>query len=174
MDPYKQASMDAYDLHTSRFDAKFDEHFDESGQYFAREFAKIIIGKKVLDLGSGGGQYSLFFKERGLDVQCVDLSNEMIKLCMKKGLSTTQGDMEEIQYDPHTFDGVWAYCSLLHLRREKISPMIEKIARWLKPSGLFGLALLNNNEPDGFRIEEKYPGTKRWFTYFTPAQVEEM
>jgi cyclopropane fatty-acyl-phospholipid synthase-like methyltransferase len=45
----------------------------------------------LLEIGAGTGRDSLYFQQQGLDVTCVDLSEEMVKLCRDKGLNGTQG-----------------------------------------------------------------------------------
>ena len=61
-------------------------------------FMRFLQGKKILDLGSGPGRDSQFFKERGLNPLCLDISQEMIKLCQEKGLETQVGDLEKLPF----------------------------------------------------------------------------
>ena len=40
--------------------------------------------RTLLELGAGPGKDSAFFRDRGLDVVCIDLSPEMVALCESK------------------------------------------------------------------------------------------
>ncbi|MEN8172784.1 MAG: methyltransferase domain-containing protein, partial [Chloroflexota bacterium] len=49
-----------------------------------RQFLELLIQegkKKLLEIGGGTGNDSLYFQEQGLEVVCTDLSPEMVKLC---------------------------------------------------------------------------------------------
>ncbi|HMC00754.1 MAG TPA: class I SAM-dependent methyltransferase, partial [Flavobacteriaceae bacterium] len=41
---------------------------------------------KVLDVGCGAGNHSLYLKEKGLKVKCIDISKGAIEVCKKRGL----------------------------------------------------------------------------------------
>ena len=104
-------------------------------------FMANLPGRKILDLGSGPGRDSLFFKERGLNPLCLDISSQMVELCRRKGLNAIVGDLEKLDFKDGTFDGVWAYTSLLHMPKSHFKPTLLQIKRILKEKGVLYLGM---------------------------------
>ena len=170
---YKTETKRTYDLYAESFDQEFDEHFKAHVQNEADIFIKELSGKKILDLGCGAGTHALYFKKQGFDVLCADISEKMLTLCRKKGLDTQIVDIENITLPKESFDGVWAYTSLLHIPKKSIEKVITEIASLLKPHGIFGLAVKEGTQ-EQFETNKKYPNTKRWFTYFTEDEIRKL
>jgi SAM-dependent methyltransferase len=63
-----------------------------------------------------------------------------------------------------TFDGVWACATLLHLPRAELPPAFARIARALKPGGVFYASFKDGTE-DRF-------ANGRWFTDLTQPMLE--
>lgn len=166
---YKKETIKAYDTYPKLFDKKFGEHF-EYVKKDADAFIKELKGKRILDLGSGPGNHALYFKKKGFDVLCLDFSDEMLKLCKKKGLKTIKMDIEKLKFPKESFDGVWAYASLLHVPKKGINPIIKKIRAALKKDGILAIAL-KEGEGAGLEENESYPNTKRYFSYYTKNEI---
>lgn len=105
---------------------KSAKRYEKENQTFTEEklskernlFLKSLKGKKILDLGSGPGTESLWFKKNNLNPICVDFSEEMIKLCKEKGLTAICQDMRHLDLEDQSFYGIWAYTSLIHLEKK--------------------------------------------------------
>ena len=136
-------------------------------------FMRFLQGKKILDLGSGPGRDSQFFKERGLNPLCLDISQEMIKLCQEKGLETQVGDLEKLPYEDSSFDGVWAYTSLLHVPKIKFSKILSKINNILIPQGIFYLGMKEGNF-EGMVKSEKYGESERFFSLYRDLELRKI
>ena len=55
------------------------------------EFTKLLKHENVktlLELGAGAGHDSLHFKDMGINVVAIDLSTEMVKKCIEKGIAS--------------------------------------------------------------------------------------
>jgi len=169
MDNYKEETKKTYDKYSSDFDLKFKKHFDGYLLSFANFFINNLSGKDVLDLGSGPGNHAVYFKEKGLDVLCLDISEKMIEKCQEKGLKGIVGDIESLSLDDR-YDGIWAYAALLHVPRKNIPSVVSNIAKLLKPKGFLAIAV-KEGVGEGFETHEKYPETKRWFTYFSDEEI---
>jgi 8-oxo-dGTP diphosphatase len=170
---YKTPTIKTYNLYPAEFNQKFDDHFTNLVQKEAEEFIPLLPGKRLLDLGSGPGNHALFFHNQNLDVHCIDLSEEMVKLCKEKGLNAEVMDIENLTFAPESFDGIWAYASLLHIPKERIPALVPRLADILKPGGMLALAL-KKGEGQGFETHASYPGTQRWFSYFSDREVREL
>lgn len=136
-------------------------------------FIENLRGKEVLDLGSGPGRDSLFFKNQGFNPLCIDISPEMIKLCRKKGLDAKTGDFEKLRFEENSFDGVWAYTSLLHVPKRKFPQVIEKIRLILRDEGIFYLGM-KEGDFEGFAFEERYSGMPRFIAFYEDEKLRKI
>ena len=103
--------------------------------------------KHVLDVGCGGGNYTLKLLERlpGLNVALVDLSQVMLDHAVPRVRSKTTGSAEAIQSDVRQldlgqgrFDIVLASAVLHHLRTDdEWRTVFQKLHDALKPNGSF-------------------------------------
>ena len=131
-----------------------------------------MIQGKVIDVGSDPGRDGLLLKEKGLEVVCLDASEAMIKLCEEKGLQSVLGDFTEIPFPDNSFDGVWAYTSLLHISKKDASKAFHEIIRVLKSDGILGLGLIEGDTEE-YR-ESSGVNMPRWFSFYTKEEVERL
>jgi len=169
----KVETKKAYELYANKFDIKFEQHFLDFVRMEADIFIQNLNGIRILDLGSGPGNHAKYFKEKGLDILCLDYSFPMARLCKAKGLSSLVMDIESLGFKERIFDGIWAYASLLHLLKKDLPKAIESIEKILKTRGLLAIAL-KEGEGEKLEINEKYPGTKRLFSYFIDGEVRSL
>jgi SAM-dependent methyltransferase len=167
---YKGANRDSYDKYAKEFEEFSKDYIRNHIFGDATMFMNLLPGIEVLDLGSGPGRDSVFFREHGLVPLCFDISPEMLKLCERKGLSTMHGDMENLPFGASSFDGVWAYTSLLHMPKANLPLVLRKIREILRQEGVFYLGMKEGNF-EGFKESDKYPGTKRFFSYYTDEEL---
>jgi SAM-dependent methyltransferase len=52
-----------------------------------------------------------------------------------------QSDISQLDFPPHSFDAIVAFYSLFCLPRAELFPLLQKIASWLRPEGLFVASL---------------------------------
>lgn len=156
---YNQSAQD-YDDETSDF-------WDRFPRTFLDEF--INLGKgKVLDLGCGPGRDGLLIQEKGCEVICFDASEEMLKLCKEKGLTTIQGDFMKLPFDKEEFDGVWAYAALLHISKKEFPKALKEIHRVLKADSALAIGMIEGTEE--FYKNSVNMG-QRWFSYYTHDEL---
>lgn len=171
---YKDDTNAAYNKYAKQYTDKFIPTLKKPlVQKELDRFVAALNGTYVIDLGSGGGDHAVELEKRGLAVLCVDQSKEMIKLCKEKGLDAEIQDIENLSYEPKTFDGIWAYASLLHIPKNNIPSVVEKLAQILHPKGILGLAI-KEGEGEGMEQDSSYADAERWFTYFTDDEINEI
>lgn len=98
-----------------------------------------IRGKKLLDLGCGAGENSVYFAKKGALCVATDYSPGMVEVALK--LAETNGvkiegctaNAMELQFADNTFDIVYASNLLHHLPEPKMA--IREMHRVLKPGG---------------------------------------
>ena len=74
-------------------------------------FAQMLPSRAaLLELGSGPGRDARFFTDLGCDVECIDLSPEMVQCCADAGLRATVFDFSsgELPHEDGAFDACYA------------------------------------------------------------------
>ncbi len=160
----KTLTTAAYDEFAEAFDAEFERHMRQYNMGHAERFLRSLHGPRILDIGSGPGNYAAEFAKRGFDVFCGDVSPKMVELCRRKGLVAEVLDLETFDLD-RRFDGVWANACLLHLPKAKIPDALDRIAGHLETEGVFACGV---KEGSGERLQpdDDYPGTQRFFSHY--------
>lgn len=138
--------------------------------------AELPTGATVLDLGCGHGRDSRWLVDHGFQVTMFDLSPEMLELAKAKVPEATaiQGDMTEMQFEPSSFDGVWASASILHLTKSEAKKVIQDVYQILRAEGAF-YCLLKKGEGEVEINDDKY-GTPmtRFFAFYQEQEVQEL
>lgn len=103
-------------------------------------------GGKILDIGAGAGEYSLYFARKGYDVSALELSENNIKAFRKKispedHIHLIQGNAMDLScFEDDSFDIVLMLGPLYHLSRdEDKQTCIAQAKRVCKPGGKFSL-----------------------------------
>lgn len=100
-----------------------------------------LKGKKILDIGAGLGESSLYFALKGAEVTASDISPKMVELCEQNAkrfgvpITTVVSTAENINLPQNSFDVVHAANMVHHLEGKE--SFFENAARVLKPGGLF-------------------------------------
>src|SRR5258708_3857802 len=69
-----------------------------------RELEKLFhAGDRVIDLGCGTGEDSVWLARRGVEVTAIDPSPEMVRQAQAKGVDASVGDLKSLT---GTFDGL--------------------------------------------------------------------
>ncbi|KAF2643623.1 S-adenosyl-L-methionine-dependent methyltransferase [Massarina eburnea CBS 473.64] len=102
---------------------------------------------KVLELGCGAGlpgtKRLLENEAPKMHVIGNDLSSTQISLARNnlgdfgERLELRQGDMMDLSFPESSLDAVVGFYSVIHLPRAEQTELVERIAKWLKPGGLF-------------------------------------
>lgn len=102
-----------------------------------RFMASLPVEAHILDAGCGSGRDSKVFIEHGFSVTAMDASEN---ICMEAakllGKDVLQLTFDEIEFE-NEFDGIWACASLLHVPKNEIACVINKLKKALKPAGIF-------------------------------------
>lgn len=181
---YQKTTIDSYNKNAKELAEKFKGLMDLNRRYEFQRFMELLKSKdknkfnrqkqaKILDLGCGSGDHSLYFKEKGADVVSIDLSEEMIKICMEKGLNklnTFLMDIEHLQFDDNSFDGIWAVTSLLHVPKPKLPEVIKNLNRILKKDGILFVCVKEGKGEE--MIEDRFG--KRFFAFWEEEELKKI
>jgi ubiquinone/menaquinone biosynthesis C-methylase UbiE len=128
----------------------------------------------LLEIGPGAGKDSLFFQENGLNIKCIDLSPELVKICRQKGLDAQVMDMTELSLPKESFDVVYALNSLLHIPKKDLPTVLKNIQAVLKPNGLFYMGVYGSeNESEHIWENDSYT-PKRFFAFYSDEHLQEI
>jgi SAM-dependent methyltransferase len=129
--------------------------------------------QSLLEIGAGHGRDSKFFQENGLQVTCIDLSPEMVRLCQQKGLDARCMDMLNLDFPDQSFDAVYSLNSLLHLSKQELPVVLQNIRRVLKANGVFFLGMYGGYEFEGIWEKDSYE-PKRFFSFHSDEGLKQI
>ncbi len=169
---YKEENKKTYNSHAEEFEERTKNYLRKHIFNDVTLFLKSLPGKRILDLGSGPGRDSLFFKEKGFEPLCYDFSPEMIKRCEEKSLVGKVGEIEKMNFPDDSFDGVWAYTSLLHIPEEEFTIALKKVNKSLVKKGVFYIGMKEGKNK--ILENERYSDDTRTSWYYTNEELIEM
>ena len=144
---------------------KLYEDFDENTRLNCSKAARVefltntrIIeqylkqGARILDIGAGAGEYSLYFVRKGYSVSAIELAESNIhafrrKLTSEDRIDLDQGNALDLsRYEDNSFDAVLLFGPLYHLHEVKDRHRcIEEAKRVCKPDGKLFVAFISND-----------------------------
>ena len=157
-------NLNYYNTHAEAYRKKNLEA-DMSENYLA--FEKYLTpGDHILDAGCGPGLHAEHFISKDFKVSGFDASSEFVKMCQKiEGLSAEQKTFQELDYE-EKFDAIWSSASLLHVPKEEIDDVLQKLFKALKPGGFCYICV---KEGEGLAEENG-----RFFTLYTQEGLEKI
>ena len=109
-------------------------------------------GARILDIGAGAGEYSLYFARKGYSVSALELSENNISAFRKKlkpedRIDLVQGNAVDLsRYADGSFDAVLVFGPLYHLHKpEDQQKCIAEAKRVCKPGGTLFFAFISND-----------------------------
>lgn len=161
----------AYNQMAKRYDEETVDFWNRFPRTFLDKFIEITQGK-VIDIGSGPGRDALLLKEKGFEVICLDAAEAMIAICKEKELQSVLGDFISMPFEDASFNGAWAYTSLLHVSKADLPKALNEIRRVLKERGILGLGLIEGDIEE-YR-ESSGANTLRWFSFYKKKEIQKI
>ncbi|MBM7784525.1 class I SAM-dependent methyltransferase [Tenggerimyces flavus] len=163
----------AYDGGASQRDqlSKYPWKVEERAAFLAR--LREAGSQRLLEIGAGTGQDSVFFTEHGLSVVAIDLSPAMVARCVEKGLDARVLDFTGLtsEFPAASFDAVWSMNCLQHVPTADLPPIVAQIRAMLRPGGLFYFGSWGGDGTEGL-LEDDSHTPPRFFAWRTLAQLE--
>ncbi len=101
-----------------------------------RFLSKLKAGSRILDFGCGSGRDTKYFLSGGYEVDATDGSEELCKIAREySGIEVKQMLFSELN-EHEKYDGIWACSSILHLPKDELKPVLQKMADALKQNGV--------------------------------------
>lgn len=160
----EQETINSYDKIAALWAATLSDDF-WSAEY--KKFTGFLPTGKILDLGCGSGRDISQLLKYGYKCTGVDASEELIKLAKAKNPEAEffVSSFYDLRLFEKSFDGLWAAHSLLHIPKQNISGILNKIKTFLKPGAV---AFVSMKEGNGEKmIEWQQSGFNRYFVYYS-------
>lgn len=116
-------------------------------------------GASILDFGCGSGRDAKYFMEQGFEVEATDGSTELCVKARKLAGTEVKCMMFQELDEDEKYHGIWACSSILHLSKDELKEVIEKMRKALTPHGIIYTSF-KYGEFEGLR-------NGRYFTDFT-------
>jgi 2-polyprenyl-3-methyl-5-hydroxy-6-metoxy-1,4-benzoquinol methylase len=100
-----------------------------------------LAGKKLLDIGAGLGESSVYFALQGANVTAVDVSPQMVETTLALGrkfrvqLEGIVSSAEDLNLPTASYDIIYIANTIHHVRNR--ASLFEQISNALKPGGMF-------------------------------------
>lgn len=133
---------------------------------------------EILDVGCGGGYKTEYMKEKGFNVEGIDFSEGMIEDAKQKfpDVNFEVFDVYDFDKYPKKFDGIFSQAVLLHIPKERIIEVLEKMKSRLNENGLLYIAVKSTKD-NGIEEEVKKENDygyeyERFFSYFSQEELK--
>lgn len=155
-----------------------DDSYIEEEQLFkniflrrVKEISKFIKSGKVLEIGCSTGIMLSLFKNKGFEVEGVEISRKAAKKAKARGINVNVAFFEKINFN-QKFDLVILNHTLEHM--ENPLKVLQKVKTILKPKGLLMIDLPNFDSPVARFLKKRWmhllPDEHLW--HFTPRAFE--
>ncbi|GAA1656333.1 class I SAM-dependent methyltransferase [Actinoplanes couchii] len=159
----------AYDSDAGRRDSSAKQPWKLAERQAFRD--RLAPGSRLLEVGAGTGQDSVFFQREGLAVVAVDLSPVMVEYCRAKGVEAHVRDFLHLDLPAGTFDAVYAMNCLLHVPNRDLAAVLASIRAVLRPGGLLFAGVYGGTESAEGPIDGDQHDPPRFFSRRTDDEL---
>ncbi|OGM12075.1 hypothetical protein A2Z22_03200 [Candidatus Woesebacteria bacterium RBG_16_34_12] len=170
---FKQQLAKAYDKDAKRRNEAEGKR-DKWKLDLRQKFVKLLKDehkRSILELGSGAGLDAKYFQDEGFDVLATDLSEEMIKMCKKRGLNAKVVDLYNPPSLNQTYDSVFSLNVLLHVPKKDLKNVLNNIADALKERGIFFYGVYGGIDKEETTIDKSKMNLPRFFSFLSDDKL---
>lgn len=120
----------------------------------------------VLEVGCGNGRDAQYITKLTNSYTGIDPSEKFMELTRN---NVSHGTLlvefaQNLEFKPESFGLVFAFASLLHLKKEDFKELMGKVYLWLKPGGVFYISLKKGEYRELEKVG-KYGETRYFYFY---------
>lgn len=149
-----------YDAHLKELDMMIKTGHSNQGLYRNRLFLKRFKpkpGEKLLEIGCGIGTFLIAAKQRGWQVEGVDISAQALEVSRNiHGLPVRPGTLEDIDGTSNTYKAIVCWEVLEHLSSPR--RFIQHARKLLRSDGLFVCSVPNSSNKVPHFVDRLGPG----------------
>lgn len=137
------------------------------------KYAEKLPGKKVLEVGAGGGAFAFWMMQKGFSITCLEPAEAQAEKIREKSprLEVYVKTLQEFKTQ-EKFNGIVAISSLIHIPKNELCAQIKKMSAFLKPRGLLFVSFI---EGEGEEYEDPtQTGKLRYFAKYSLAALREL
>lgn len=170
----RAATVRAYDASAADYGARTTE-MPSSVRASVDHFAtRLRPGARVLEIGSGSGRDARALQDAGLSVRLTDITPAFVSLLRESGLQADVVDpLVDDLSDPAApgtpYAGVWADASLLHVDRQDLPLVLNRLAEATEPGGVLFVGLKEGDGAD-WSLHGNVTAP-RFFTYWREEEL---
>ena len=137
------------------------------------QLANANTGAQVVEIGCGDGRDAAEIIKRVSWYQGFDPSNGFLKIAREKLPNASFVIADALTYNyPHNIDVIYAFASLLHVNKDDLKKVFEKVAESLRVGGIFYISL---KEREAYTEEvKKDEYGERMFYYYNSDLVKQI
>lgn len=166
-------SPELYDYYTERVGLGKDRLYhplnDARYAELVDEIERLVVGRRVLDVGCGQGQFVDFMVRRGWETLGIELSESAMAVCNQFALPVKRIDVFDPALAKESFDFITLFEVIEHIPAPL--QMVRQIEQLLKPGGILYLTTPNFNSMDrrvlGASWQVVHPEHIMYFTPYT-------
>ena len=132
-----------------------EAHEDWKDKKHIDKFLKYLNNNSsILDIASGTGELLKYYNDRDFLATGIDISKEMINISKRKvsNVKIIEMSLYDIDKLEENFDGISATFILVHIPKEKINEVIQKISSRLNKNGIL-LIVFTTSLKEGMQEE---------------------
>jgi SAM-dependent methyltransferase len=165
MEDFKLQLVHYYDTHASSRNLSPRDSWKCAIRTHFKDFLIARQIRSLLEIGSGTGQDSEYFRQSGLQVTSIDFSEESVMHCIKQGIHALVMDFYNMTFKDHEFDSLYAFNCLFHVPSSDTESVFKELGRVIKPGGFLLIGQRGGNAFEGqYRISGK-PESRFSVTY---------
>lgn len=147
-------------------DMPYNEYLDQ--------FASLIKGNKVLDLGCAMGSFTKYISDMGFSVDGIDISENFIAIAKQKVKTCHFYVMDMLKMNLNKkYNGIMCINSSIHIEKKNMLFLFKEIKSMLEEDGVV-LIILQEGEGEKY-IKEPFDETVEEFvSFYTPEEIEEV
>ena len=166
-------TIDTYNQYAQTYDEEVIDFWNNFPTEFIEKFVSSLPGKRILSVGSGSGRDALILRNHGLEVVCQDGSQSMVDITAKLGFESHLAEFSDIDFPKASFDGIWAYTSLIHIPKEDARRVIQKLHNLIKPRGMLAFGAIQGDTA-GLKEHSTMPNSARYFKKYTSSEAKNL
>ena len=163
----KMIVADGYDRIGGRYSEQASRgRAQDRARYQSALIQRLPAGAEVLDLGCGAGIPATLELAQHFAMTGVDISPRQVERARQNvpKAGFIHADMVQLDLPPHSYDGVTAFFSLIHVPRREQLRLLQSIATWLRPGGLF-VASMSAKSKEFVVVEDWLGAPMYWSGY---------
>lgn len=149
---------------------------DRSPHEEIKRFIKLLKPQgRILDVGCAAGRDCRIFKDSGLNVVGIDLSEKLLEIAKQNNpdIEFKNADIRKIPYPNSNFDGLWVNAVFHHLDRKEMITVLKEFRRVLKSNGI--LFIRTKMGSGNWKVKEELAlNEEREFTLLTSEDLNKM